>query len=164
MRYPKLHRYANISSPIITPPIHAPAPLYKPLGPNFSTTPFFNPNVLSISSALFLCSSLIINTCLIVTTSKKLRPGDPFLPRFSNSSSASCAILDRAVSSVTAGLLAGEGKIVCDGVLAEGWKFEDVVGLGCCIWDCARGWERGVEEGRRAEVLKVEELERVGEG
>jgi hypothetical protein len=54
--------------------------------------------------------------------------------------------------------------MVCEGVLAEGWKSDDVVGLGCCVCDCARGWGRGVEGGRRAEVLKVGELERVGEG
>jgi hypothetical protein len=30
-----------------------------------------------------------------------------------------------------AGLLVGEGKIVWEGVLAEGWKFDDAVGLGC---------------------------------
>jgi hypothetical protein len=65
---------------------------------------------------------------------------------------------------VTAGLLAGEGKMVCEGALADGWKFDDVVGLGRRVCDCARGWERGVDAGRRAEVVKVEELERVEEG
>lgn len=45
-------------------------------------------------------------------------------------------------------------------MLAEGWKDEelgDVVGLGCWVRDCACGWERGVDAGRRAEVLNVEE-------
>jgi hypothetical protein len=56
--------------------------------------------------------------------------------------------------------------MVCEGVLAEGWKgeLEDVAGLGCWVWDCAWPRERGVDAGRRAEVLKVEELENVGEG
>jgi len=63
---------------------------------------------------------------------------------------------------MTAGLLAGEGKMDCDGVLAEGWK----VGMGCCVcdWDWVGPRERGLEADKRAEVLNVEELERVGEG
>lgn len=161
---PQLHRNANIFPEVSQKKTQAPAPLYSPLGPNFPTTPFLNPSVLSISSAPFLCTSLIIKTCLMVTTSKKLRPGESLLPRFSNSSSASRASLDLAVSRATAGLLAGEGKMVCEGALADGWKFDDAVGLGRRVCDCARGWERGVDAGRRAEVLKVEELERVGEG
>jgi hypothetical protein len=62
------------------------------------------------------------------------------------------------VRSKTAGLDAADGKMVCVGVEDEGWNCEEVEGV--CDWevDCeAEG------EGRLGK-LKVEELERVGEG
>lgn len=147
------HAAVFIKLPVTNQPNQAPAPLTTPLDPNFPTTPFCSPNCFSISSSPFLNSSRIINTCLTVTTSKNLLPAAPLLPKFSNSSSASCANLSRACSNAIAGFVP-EGKIDCEGDEADGWKF-------ACVdcWDCER-----VGPYAEAEELNVEELDIVGEG
>lgn len=87
---------------LITKSPHAPTP-NKPGLPNLPTTPVFRPNCLSICAAPIPFSSLIVNTCLNVTTSKNCRPSAPAFPTCPNSLSASSASLYLAVNKLTAG-------------------------------------------------------------
>jgi hypothetical protein len=139
------------SHPIYTP-IHIPfvsshqlEALTTPFPPSRPTVPSLNSSLLSISPSSTPLS-LSTSTCLNVTTSRKLLPCAPLLPIDSNSFSASSANLYRAVSKLTAGFEAVEGKMVCEGAEDEGWKCEVV-----------DGWAEGGE-------LKVEEFDCVGFG
>jgi hypothetical protein len=135
---------------------HPPALPITPFGPNLRTTPDLSPNRFSITPSSSPNSSLIFNTCLIVTTSKNRLPNASFLPKPSNSASASCAIRERAVSSVTAGLEAGDGKMDWAGAEAEGWKTAPAPPL-------PSGGEYGWEA-RGGMLLNVEECDSVGTG
>lgn len=113
-------RVRSYSDAISSLPPDQPLASTNPFPPNLPTTPFRNPNVLSISPSPNPFSSLSTKICLIVTTSRNCLPSRPFLPILLNSSSASSANLYLAVNRDTAGFCLAFGNMDCEGAEADG--------------------------------------------